>query len=66
MAAITVFGKPNCVQCTQTVKKFEREGLEAGRDFIYRDVTEDPAAFTYITDELWPAALISDWWALLN
>ena len=52
MAAITVFGKPNCVQCTQTVKKFEREGLEEGRDFIYRDVTQDPAAYSYITDEL--------------
>lgn len=49
---ITVFGKPNCVQCTQTVKKFERSGLEAGRDFIYRDVTQDPAAYEYITAEL--------------
>lgn len=52
MAAITIFGKPNCVQCTQTVKTFERGGLEADRDFIYRDVSEDPAAYAYVTEEL--------------
>ncbi|TNU72784.1 glutaredoxin family protein [Miniimonas arenae] len=52
MTAITVFGKPNCVQCKQTVKAFEKAGLQEGEDFTYRDVTEDPRAYAYVTEEL--------------
>ncbi|WP_370445369.1 glutaredoxin family protein [Miniimonas sp. S16] len=52
MTAITVFGKPNCVQCKQTMKALEKAGLVEGEDVTYRDVTEDPRAYAYVTEEL--------------
>lgn len=52
MTAITVYGTPNCVQCTSTVRTFERKGLEEGRDFTYVDLSTDPGAYAYVTGEL--------------
>lgn len=52
MATIAVYGTPNCMQCTQTVRTFERAGLELGRDFSYVDLSTNPAAHAYVTQEL--------------
>ena len=45
---ITVYSKPSCVQCTATYRSLDSRGL------IYDvvDVTTDPAALAYITDDL--------------
>lgn len=46
--AVTVFGKPNCVQCTQTVKLMDRENIV----HTYVDITEDETAYRYVTEVL--------------
>lgn len=44
-AAITVFTKPNCVQCDMTKKLLARLGVE----HTLVDVTADPDARAYVT-----------------
>ena len=44
-AAVTVYTKPNCPQCTMTKKQLERLGIE--HQTI--DVTTDPEAHAYVT-----------------
>jgi glutaredoxin-like protein NrdH len=44
-AAVTVYTKPNCPQCTMTKKQLDRLGIEH-RDI---DVTVDPDAHAYVT-----------------
>jgi len=41
---ITVYSKPNCVQCTMTKKALDKLGL----DYNTVDVTQDAAAFNMI------------------
>ncbi len=41
---VTLYGKPNCVQCSAT----ERALKNAGIDFDKIDVTQDEAAYDYV------------------
>ena len=41
---VTLYGKPNCVQCTAT----ERALKTAGIDFDKIDVTQDEQAYDYV------------------
>lgn len=45
---IEVYSKPNCVQCTQTKKTLDKQGVE----YINIDVTADQKAFEFVTSEL--------------
>lgn len=45
---ITVFTKPDCIQCDRTRAQLTKHGLA----FTTRDVTTDPEAYGYITAEL--------------
>lgn len=45
---ITVYSKPQCVQCTAT----ERTLRSVGADFTVVDLTEQPAALEYVTEDL--------------
>lgn len=47
-AAITVYGKPGCVQCTATERWLTTNQVK----FDKIDVTQDDAAYAYVTDEL--------------
>ena len=38
---ITLYSKPNCQQCKMTARHLDKQGTE----YVYRDVTEDEAAF---------------------
>lgn len=42
---ITVYAKPACPQCTATKRYLDREHL----DYLMVDVTQDPAAWEYVT-----------------
>jgi glutaredoxin-like protein NrdH len=44
----TLYGKPNCVQCTATERYLKRENIP----YTKIDVTEDEAAYLYVTKEL--------------
>lgn len=44
---VTVFGMPGCNPCAATKKWLNAKGV----DFIYRDITVDPAANNYITSQ---------------
>ena len=44
-AAVTVYTKPNCPQCTMTKKQLDRLGIE----HTTVDVTVDPDAHAYVT-----------------
>lgn len=44
-AAITVYTKPSCVQCTMTRKQLDKLGIE----HQVVDVTADPDAHAYVT-----------------
>ena len=46
--ALTVYSKPSCVQCTMTYRVLEKKGIE----YTTVDITTNPAAFAYITEEL--------------
>lgn len=46
--ALTVYSKPSCVQCTMTYRVLEKKGIE----YITVDITTNPAALAYITEEL--------------
>ena len=45
MTNVTVFSRPNCVQCDMTKKLLDRMGVE--HDTV--DVTADPEAHAYVT-----------------
>jgi glutaredoxin-like protein NrdH len=45
---ITVYSKPNCQQCRMTYQVLTAKGLE----FAVIDVTEDAAAYEYVTQDL--------------
>ena len=47
MSNITLYTKPDCVQCEQTKRLFEREGIKPETVI---DVTEDDAALAHIKD----------------
>lgn len=65
---ITVYTKPDCFGCSKTVEKFEAAGI----DFQKVDITQNPAALAYVTEELGysqaPIVVIDDenHWAGLN
>lgn len=42
---ITLYSKPNCVQCTAT----ERKLVESGKRYRKVDVTEDQKAYEFVT-----------------
>ncbi len=48
MYSLTVYTTPDCMQCTMTCRRLEKAGL------TYRtiDVSTDPAARSYVTEEL--------------
>lgn len=45
---VEVYSKPNCVQCTQTKKALEKQGVE----YVAIDLTADEKAFEFVTGEL--------------
>jgi len=45
---ITVYSTPNCMQCHMTYKALDTAGLP----YAVVDVTEDPAAYEYVTQDL--------------
>lgn len=46
--AITIYTKPGCFGCRKTAEKF----TDAHLDFKEVDVTQQPAALEYVTEEL--------------
>lgn len=64
--AITIYTKPGCFGCRKTAEKF----TEAHLDFTEVDVTQEPAALEYVTEELGysQARLVDDGfhWSGLN
>lgn len=48
MPNITVYSKPNCVQCTATYRALDKQGIE----YDVRDISEDETARSYVVDEL--------------
>jgi len=46
--ALTVYSKPSCVQCIMTYRVLEKKGIE----YTTVDITTNPAALAYITEEL--------------
>lgn len=46
--ATVVYTKPNCVQCNQTFRMLDRDGIH----YIKVDVTQDPAARDFITRDV--------------
>ena len=42
--AVTLYGKPRCVQCDATERKFKKEGVT----YTKVDVSADPAALDFI------------------
>ncbi|MDP9886025.1 glutaredoxin-like protein NrdH [Sinomonas atrocyanea] len=46
--AITLYSKPACVQCTMTKKALDKAGLA----YQEVDLTQNPAALEYVTEEL--------------
>lgn len=45
---ITIYSKPSCVQCDATYRALTKHELE----YTVVDVTTNPAALTYVTEEL--------------
>lgn len=45
---LTVYTKPECIQCDRTQKALTRDGVE----YRTRDVTRDPEALRHITEDL--------------
>ncbi|MCJ1675688.1 glutaredoxin-like protein NrdH [Rathayibacter sp. VKM Ac-2929] len=45
---LVVYSKPSCVQCTRTYRVLEKEGIE----YTVVDITTNPAALAYVTEEL--------------
>ena len=48
MPAVALYSKPNCVQCTQTMRFFDKYGIE----YTEVDITKDQGAYDYVTKEL--------------
>ncbi|WP_173921725.1 glutaredoxin domain-containing protein [Agromyces sp. Marseille-P2726] len=48
MSRITVYSKPDCVQCTATCRALDGAGLE----YTVVDLSMDAAAMSYVFDEL--------------
>ena len=46
--SITVYGKPDCVQCSATQKYLDRASIP----YTKIDVTEDAGAYLYVTQDL--------------
>ena len=46
--SITVYTKPNCVQCKMTYRALDSANIE----YDVVDITEVPAALEYVTEEL--------------
>jgi glutaredoxin-like protein NrdH len=46
--ALTVYSKPSCVQCTATYRALDAKGIA----YTTVDVTTNPAALAYVTEEL--------------
>lgn len=46
--SITVYTKPNCVQCQMTYRALDSANIE----YDVVDITEVPAALEYVTEEL--------------
>lgn len=65
---VTLYTKPGCFPCAKTLQKFQ----EAGIDPRVIDLTENPAALEYVSEELGysqaPIVVIDDefHWAGLN
>ena len=45
---VTVYTTPGCVQCTPTKRMLDARGIA----YVQHDVTTNPAALEYITEEL--------------
>lgn len=45
---VTVYSKPQCVQCDATKRSLRKAGIE----FTEVDITETPSALEYVTEEL--------------
>lgn len=43
---VTLYSKPNCRQCSATVRKFDKDGV----DYNYVDISEQPEAMQFIKD----------------
>ena len=60
---VTVYSKPNCVQCTATKNYLDKKGIEY--DTI--DITQDSEAFDLIVDKGFKAAPVVNageaWWS---
>ncbi|MGU3643857.1 glutaredoxin-like protein NrdH [Microbacterium sp. C23T] len=48
MDKLTVYSKPGCVQCAATYRALDSHGIPY--DIV--DLTDNPAALAYVTDEL--------------
>lgn len=46
MSQITVYSKPNCVQCTATYRALNSKGIE----YEVVDITEEPSALEYVKE----------------
>lgn len=50
---LTLYSKPGCVQCTGSVRHLKSKGFKAeDGDYVYTDVTEDPAAYDFVVNTL--------------
>ena len=60
---VTVYSKPNCVQCTATKNYLDKKGIE----YNTVDITQDSAALDLILDKGFKAAPVvnagEEWWA---
>lgn len=45
---LTVYSKPKCVQCTATYRALDAAGVT----YVIVDITENPSAAEFVTDEL--------------
>ena len=45
---LVVYSKPSCMQCTMTYRVLDKKGIE----YTVVDITTNPAALAYITEEL--------------
>lgn len=66
MSKITVYSKPNCVQCTATYRALNSKGIE----YDVVDITEEPEALKYVKELGYMAAPVvvagNDHWSGFN
>mgnify|MGYP003400119441 CR=1 FL=1 len=48
MYTVTVYSKPQCVQCSMSYKALEKHGVQ----YVVVDITESPAPLEFITQDL--------------